>query len=194
MHLIMRLRRVYLCLALTLFFSESSFSMVDSSLYPPYTFQFQGINSKPIYLSSFQGKVLLVVNTACLCGFTPQLAGLQYLHKTYHKDGLVVIAVPSNDFGNQEPWTIGQIVDFAQDKYSIDFLMTQKEHVIGPEAHPFYQWAAPQVSFLGRPKWNFHKYLIDREGKLIDWFLPTTAPTSPRMLNAIETALGLFHQ
>lgn len=188
-YLNLRLRRVFKILAPILFISLTD-AMSDSSLKPPYTFQFQGIDNKPIELSSFQGKVLLIVNTACLCGFTPQLSGLQYLHQTYKDKGLVVIGVPCNDFGNQEPWSIGDVVKFVHEKYSLDFLLTQKESVTGPNAHPFYKWAADQVSFIGRPRWNFHKYLIDHHGVLVNWFLPTTSPTSENVITAIETALN----
>ena len=175
------------CFLLT-FLCVSAMAVSSDSLV--YSFQFKGIDHNPVNLSDFQGKVILIVNTACLCGFTPQLAGLQQLHETYKDRGLIVIGVPSNDFGNQEPWTMNNISKFVHENYALTFLLTEKEHVKGEDAHLFYQWAASQVTIFGRPRWNFHKYLIDRKGNLINWFLPTTSPTSSSVINAIEKALG----
>ncbi len=140
-------------------------------------------------LADFAGKALLVVNTASRCGFTPQYDELQALWKARHQAGLVILGVPSNDFGNQEPGTAEIIRSFCAAR-QVTFPMANKAHVIGPEAHPFYQWAAAQTGVIGKPRWNFYKYLIDREGRLIGWFSSLTKPSSPKMRKAIERALA----
>lgn len=144
---------------------------------------------KPLPLSSFKGKVLLVVNTASKCGFTPQYAGLEKLYLKYKDRGFVVLGVPSNDFGGQEPGTDTEIGKFCQINYGVTFPMTSKEVVSGKEAAPFYQWAKKEAGFGSAPKWNFHKYLIGRNGELITYFYSTTSPDSARLEKAIEKAL-----
>jgi glutathione peroxidase len=141
-------------------------------------------------LSSFQGKVVMVVNTASRCGFTKQYAGLEHLYKEYQSRGFVIIGVPSNDFGHQEPGTEQDIAQFCQLNYGVSFPMTTKESVYGKHAHPFYRWAKQQLGFGTAPKWNFHKYLINRHGELIDYFNSTTSPDATRVIKAIEQALN----
>ncbi|MEE2688826.1 MAG: glutathione peroxidase [Pseudomonadota bacterium] len=152
-------------------------------------FNFTSIDGDLMLLSDFKGKVLLVVNTASRCGFTPQYSALQSLWSQYRNRGLVVLGIPSNDFGDQEPGTVKEIKTFCEINYDIDFPMTEKEHVRGENAHPFYRWAARQTGFAGKPRWNFHKYLIDQEGKLVDWFSTTTKPTAAKIIKAIEAIL-----
>lgn len=144
----------------------------------------------PLPLSAFKGKVVLVVNTASECGFTGQYAGLEKLYETYKDQGLVVVGVPSNDFGGQEPGSNKQIAEFCQLNYGVSFPMAGKEAVSGAQAHPFYKWAKAELGFGTAPKWNFHKYVISRDGKLVDYFNSTTAPDSPRLIKAVEAELA----
>lgn len=154
-----------------------------------YDFSFKSLDGKPINLSDYKGKVLLVVNTASKCGFTKQYAGLEALYKKYKDRGLVIIGVPSNDFKNQEPGSEAEIKKFCQLNYGVTFPMTAKYNVIGAEAHPFYVWIHDVLGFWSAPKWNFHKYLIDREGHPVDFFGSTTKPESETLVNAIEKQL-----
>ncbi len=141
-------------------------------------------------LANYKGNVLLIVNTASQCGFTRQYEGLQTLYDTYKEKGLVVIGVPSNDFGSQEPGTEQEIVKFCKLNYGVSFPMTAKEIVSGSNAHPFYTWAHSELGFGTAPKWNFHKYLVDRQGKLVDYFHSTTTPDNTRLVNAVKKALN----
>ena len=154
-----------------------------------YDFSFTTMNEELLPLSRYEGKVLLVVNTASECGFTRQYAGLQSLWERYKHRGLVIIAVPSNNFGNQEPGTNQEIKQFCRKRYRVDFPLVQKELVTGPHAHPFYHWAADVLGDIAVPRWNFHKYLIDTEGQLVDFFLPFTSPTSHKLVQRIESLL-----
>ena len=155
-----------------------------------HSFVFNQLESGQLPLDLFKGKVLLIVNTASQCGFTKQYAGLEKLYETYQNRGLVVIGVPSNDFGEQEPGNAQQIKTFCETNFGITFPLTAKEHVIGEDAHPFYKWANNQVGWVGSPKWNFHKYLIGKHGQLIDWFSSITDPSNPRLTRAIDAALA----
>ena len=156
-----------------------------------YDFSFQKLEEEGgLPLKQFTGKVLLIVNTASQCGFTPQYDGLEKLYEKYKEKGLVIIGVPSNDFGAQEPGSAQEIAHFCKINYGVTFPMAAKEVVSGDEAHPFYLWAKEVLGFGTAPKWNFHKYLIDRHGKLIDYFNSTTAPDANRIKEAIEQALA----
>lgn len=155
-----------------------------------YDFSFKQLTGgKPLALAQFKGKVLLVVNTASKCGFTPQYKGLEALYEKYRARGFEIVGVPSNDFGSQEPGSSEKIADFCQLNYGVTFPMAAKEQVKGDGAHPFYQWARAQFGAAGTPHWNFHKYLVDRNGKLVDFFIFYTEPESPRVVNAIEALL-----
>lgn len=147
------------------------------------------VGKKPLPLSSYKGKVLIVVNTASNCGFTPQYAGLEKLYQKYKDRGLVIIGVPSNDFGGQEPGDSKQIANFCQLNYGVTFPMTAKEVVSGKNAHPFYLWAHKELGFGSAPKWNFHKYVIDRHGNIVDYFYSTTKPDSEKITGLIEKLL-----
>lgn len=155
-----------------------------------FDFEFSGIDGKPMKLADWRGKALLIVNTASFCGYTKQYAGLQELWTRYEKAGLVVIGVPSNDFGEQEPKSEGEIKTFCQGAFGVKFPLTSKQHVIGPNAHPFYKWAAEAMGPAGVPNWNFHKYLIGRDGRLLRSFSTKLPPMSNEITGRIEKALG----
>jgi glutathione peroxidase len=152
-----------------------------------HAFEFTSIDGKPLKLSEFAGKPILVVNTASECGLTPQYAGLQALSEKYGGRGLVVLGVPSNDFGGQEPGTEAEIKTFCATNYKVGFPMTAKNKVVGAGAHPLYQWAVAQGGEA--PKWNFHKILIGADGALAGTFGSKVPPGDPALASAIETAL-----
>jgi len=154
-----------------------------------HAFDFVSIEGDPLPMASFAGKAVLVVNTASHCGFTNQYAALQEIWRQYRDKGLVVLGVPSNDFGSQEPGSETEIKTFCEVNYGIDFPMTSKVRVKGAAAHPFYRWAASQFGPQAKPRWNFHKYLIAPDGQLVDWFSTVTGPSSARVLNAVERVL-----
>lgn len=153
-----------------------------------YDFSFTSIDGTSLPVSNFKGKVVLVINTASRCGFTKQYDGLQKLYENYADKGLVIIGVPSNDFMGQEPGTNQQIKEFCETRFGITFPMTEKEKVKGNEAHPFFKWAAEQ-DHGGVPGWNFHKFLISKDGRLIDSFGSTTDPYDKKIIDSIEKAL-----
>lgn len=148
------------------------------------------VGKKSLSLADFKGKVILIVNTASKCGFTPQYKALEALYMQYKDKGLVIIGVPSNDFAKQEPASDEEIASFCHINYGVSFPMTGKEPVIGKNAHPFYLWARSKLGFLAAPKWNFHKYLLDKQGNLVDYFYSTTSPTAPKVTKEIEKLLA----
>ncbi len=152
-------------------------------------FRFPAIDGGEINLADYAGKPILVVNTASACGLTPQYTGLQKLWQTYQDKGLVVLGVPSNDFGKQEPGTETEIIEFCSTNYDVDFPMTAKQVVIGGDAHPFYQWAVSEAGEDAAPKWNFHKYLIGADGALAGIFSSKTEPQGDELISAIDDAL-----
>jgi glutathione peroxidase len=155
-----------------------------------YAFSFPALaGDGEIRLAQYTGHPLLVVNTASLCGYTPQYAGLQALWAEFHNRGLAIIGVPSNDFGGQEPGGAGEIAETAQHQYAVTFPMAAKAAVTGPSAHPFYRWAA-QARPKDVPRWNFHKYLIGRDGLIADVFASAVEPTDTRVKTAIARALA----
>ena len=152
-------------------------------------FSFTSIDGSELRLADYKGKIVLLVNTASMCGFTGQYEGLQSLWLDYRDRGLIVLGVPSDDFGGQELDTAEQVKSFCTLNYGIDFPLTDIVVVKGPNAHPYYKWIADEHGSLAVPRWNFHKHVIDADGKLVDWFASTTSPNSNRLRNAIETAL-----
>jgi glutathione peroxidase len=152
-------------------------------------FSFTSIDGKPMPLADFRGQVLLVVNTASFCGFTKQYKALQELHARYAPLGFAVIGVPSNDFGGQEPKAEGEIKEFCEGMFGVAFPLTAKNVVTGDGAHPFYKWAREELGWINAPKWNFHKYLVGRDGRLVTSFFSTTAPESDKLVSAVETEL-----
>ena len=154
-----------------------------------HAFSFQAIEGSPLPMSDFAGKAVLVVNTASFCGFTPQYEGLQALWSEYEDKGLVVLGVPSNDFGNQEPGTSEEIVEFCQGAYGVTFPLTEKVKIKGDNAHPFYMWARDALGRANAPKWNFHKYLVGPDGQLVDAYNSSVRPMSDRLTRDIEKVL-----
>ncbi len=157
---------------------------------PATDFSFSDINGADLPMSGFAGKPVLLVNVASACGFTPQYADLQKLHETYGPKGLVVLGVPSNDFGAQEPGTEQQIRTFCETRFGVTFPMTAKQKVIGASAHPLYRWIAAELGEGAAPRWNFHKYLIGRDGQLLEAWSSRVGPMSKEVTGAVEKALG----
>lgn len=153
-----------------------------------YGFSFPGLKGGEIRLADYASRPIMVVNTASLCGFTPQYAGLQTLWTEFRERGLMIIGVPSNDFGNQEPGGSKEIADIAEGHFGIGFPMAAKTVVKGAAAHPFYRWAA-DARPRDLPRWNFHKYLVGRDGYLAESFAEEIEPTDTRIKTAIGRAL-----
>jgi glutathione peroxidase len=173
-------------LALTLILLTGTAMAAEPTLYD---FTLTGLDGKPMLLSQFKGKVVLLVNTASQCGYTPQYEGLEAVWEANKDKGLVIVGVPSNDFGGQEPGSNTEIATFCKLNYGVTFPLTDKSVVKGADAIPVYKWAGDQAGFLGRPSWNFHKYLFGRDGKFIDWFSTTTKPDGPKIGKALAAAL-----
>jgi len=149
------------------------------------------INGKETSLKAYEGKVLLVVNVASKCGLTPQYKSLEAVHRKYKGQGFTVLGFPCNDFGSQEPGTTEEIKEFCATKYDVTFPMFDKVHVKGAERHPLYEALSGKDSpFPGDVKWNFGKFLIGRDGKILKRFEPKVAPDSPEVTQAIEAALA----
>jgi glutathione peroxidase len=156
-----------------------------------YDFEAQQIDGKTVPLDKFKGKVLLIVNTASACGFTPQLKGLQQLHDTYGREGLVVLGFPCNQFGAQDPGSNQEIAQFCELNYGVDFPMMAKVEVNGPGAHPLYKWLTSEAKGLlgsANIKWNFTKFLVGKDGQVIKRYAPQDAPQS--LAKDIEAALA----
>jgi glutathione peroxidase len=156
-----------------------------------YDFQAQQIDGKTVDLKQFKGKAMLIVNTASACGFTPQFAGLEALHKTYADQGLVVLGFPCNQFGAQDSGSNDEIADFCQMNYGVSFPMMSKIDVNGTQAHPLYQWLSAEApGLLGSKsiKWNFTKFLVGKDGHVLKRYAPTDTPES--LSKDILTALA----
>jgi len=151
-------------------------------------FSFNGIDGRELMLKKYENKVIVVVNVASQCGFTKQYEDMQSIWIKYQKKGIVMLGVPSNDF-NQESGTKEEIKKFCESKFGITFPMTDKINVKGDNAHPFYKWAKKNHGSKAIPKWNFHKIIIGRDGKIIDTFSSITKPTSKKFIKVIEKAL-----
>jgi len=152
--------------------------------------EFEAIEGGKLPLAQWRGKALLVVNTASFCGYTPQYEGLQKLWERYEAKGLVVIGVPSNDFGEQEPKPEAEILGFCKGAFGVTFPLTTKQAVKGARAHPFYVWARETLGSAHAPRWNFHKYLVGRDGKPIAGYAAIVEPLSSEVTKAIEAALA----
>ena len=148
------------------------------------------LDGKPVNLSKYQGNVVLIVNVASECGYTPQYEGLQALHKKYAGRGLRILGFPSNDFGAQEPGTNSQIADFCKKNYGVEFDMFSKITVLGRGQAPLYKALTSTPGLSGNIDWNFEKFLVGRDGKVIGRYKSAVEPLSVEMTRAIETALG----
>jgi glutathione peroxidase len=153
-------------------------------------FTFESIDGSELPMRQFAGKVVMAVNTASFCGFTKQYEALQSLWTRYQDDGLVVVGVPSNDFGGQEPKSEKEIANFCQGAFGVTFPLTAKTHVTGSNAHPFYKWALKELGPNAAPRWNFHKYLVGRDGRLIASFPTTVKPDASKVIAEIEKSLA----
>ena len=154
-----------------------------------FDFKINSINGNELDLSTFNGKTILLVNVASKCGFTKQYDDLQKLYDIYKDKGLVVIGVPTNQFGGQEPGTETEIKNFCETNFNITFPMTGKYDVKGDSAHPIYLWAKDTYGKSTVPKWNFHKILINKEGKIDDTFASFTGPISKKIINKLNQIL-----
>ena len=150
-----------------------------------YEFSFKSIDGGSINLQNYKDHVIVVVNVASRCGFTNQYEDLQNLWSKYKDKNLVVVGVPTNNF-KQEPGSNKEIKDFCQTNFGIVFPMTEKINVIGNNSHPFYKWARKSFGIGAIPKWNFHKIIIGKEGKIVDTFSSITKPSSKKFLKIIE--------
>jgi glutathione peroxidase len=147
------------------------------------------LGGAPLPVADYAGRVVLLVNTASMCGFTRQYRGLEALWRKYRDRGLVVLGVPSNDFGGQEPKSEAEIATFCEATFGVSFPMAAKQVVSGPAAHLLYRFAAAETGEVGTPNWNFHKILIGRDGRIVDWFSALSG-TGARLDRAIEGALA----
>ena len=154
-----------------------------------FAFSFAALDGGTIRLADHAGKPIMVVNTASLCGYTPQYTGLQEVWTRFKDRGLLLVGVPSNDFGGQEPGGATEIDETAHHQYGVTFPITAKAEVRGDNPHPFYKWAAAEKP-LELPRWNFHKYLIGRDGHIVASFATAVEPTDPRVIAAIEKQLA----
>ena len=154
-----------------------------------FDFKIDSINGDQINLSKFKGKTLLIVNVASKCGFTKQYTDLQNLYELYKDKGLIVLGIPSNQFGGQEPATDDEIKNFCETNFNITFPMAGKHDVKGENAHPLYLWAKSTYGKSAIPKWNFHKILINKNGEVVDTFASFTNPMSKKVINKLEKIL-----
>ena len=152
-------------------------------------FNFKDLDGSNLNLSDYKNKVIVVVNVASQCGFTNQYEDMQKVWELYQKKGIVMLGIPSNDFGNQEPGNSKDIKKFCEAKFGITFPMTEKVSVKGENAHPFYKWAKKNHGNSAVPKWNFHKIIIGKDGKIKDTFASITNPSSKKFIKAIEEYL-----
>ena len=156
---------------------------------PVHSFTLNDIDGTPLALNTFTGKVLLLVNTASMCGNTPQYEGLQTLYERYREKGLEILAFPANNFGKQEPGTNEEIKSFCYTKYALEFPLFSKISVKGEDMHPLYHYLTTQSPFPGEIEWNFQKFLVNQEGEVIARYRPGLKPLSSQIVRDIEQAL-----
>ena len=178
------LMRIFITLLTLMFFFSSSNSSEGSF----YDFNIKSITGEDIKLSDYKDKVVLLVNTASQCGFTPQYSGLQKIYDRYKNDNFIVLGVPSDDF-NQELSNESDVKKFCEIRYGVNFPLTSIQKIKGDNAHPLYKWIASNVSVIAQPRWNFHKYLIGKDGEILNWYSSMTSPTSDGLTKQIEEAL-----
>ena len=177
----------YLLLAMIMSFFTTGVSGDYSKV--AYDFNFNDLDGSILKLSEYKDKVIVVVNVASQCGFTKQYEDMQEVWEKYQQKGIVMLGVPSNDFGNQEPGNSEEIKNFCEAKFGITFPMTEKVSVKGENAHPFYKWAKENYGNSAVPKWNFHKIIIGKNGKIEDTFASITNPSSKKFIKSLEKAL-----
>jgi glutathione peroxidase len=151
-------------------------------------FEFESIDGDKLPMKAWKGKPVLVINTASFCGYTKQYEGMEALWRQYKDRGLVMLAVPSNDFGGQEPGSAAEIKTFCE-TYDVSFPLSRKEPVLGAQAHPFYRWVVSELGEDAAPKWNFHKYLVDGDGLLVAAWPSRVTPQSAEVTQAIDSVL-----
>jgi glutathione peroxidase len=156
----------------------------------PYHFEFDSIDGEKLPFSAWRGQPVLVVNTASHCGYTPQYRDLEALWQRYRERGLVVLGVPSDDFGGQEPGSEAEIKEFCTTRYAVDFPLARKYRVLGAAAHPFYCWIAETLGEVGTPRWNFHKYLLAPDGTLAGAWPAQVPPDDRRITAEIDRLLA----
>ena len=178
-----------LCLSLLLGFASLAAPLVAGE--SVYNFTLPSIDGEPVSLSTYQGKVVLLVNVASRCGFTPQYSALESLYEKYKDQGFVILGFPANNFGGQEPGTNAEIKNFCTLKYNVSFPMFAKVSVKGADCTPLYQYLTQQANpaVVGDIKWNFTKFLVDRNGKVVARFESPVKPDSPEVVEAIEKLL-----
>lgn len=155
-----------------------------------YDFTLNDIDGKPVSLSQFRGKVLMLVNTASFCGNTPQYSDLETMYEKYHAKGFEILAFPANNFGQQEPGTNEEIKNFCLTKYSLSFPLFSKISVKGADIHPLYRYLTEQSPFPGEVEWNFQKYLVDRKGNVVARYHHRTKPLSEQIVRELELTLA----
>ena len=163
------------------FFSKVAANSMDTA----YDFEFNGLEGNSIKLSDYKNKVIVVVNVASRCGYTPQYEDLQALWSEYENKDVVVIGVPTNNF-RQEPGSNKEIKDFCETNFNVNFPMTEKTNVLGKDAHPFFKWARKNYGVGAIPKWNFHKIIVGKDGKVADTFSSITSPSSKKFKKVLE--------
>lgn len=171
---------------IALVFYSLCFGQVAIAVEPFYSLTYESIEKKPVSLKSYQGKVVMIVNTASKCGFTKQYAALEDVYKEYKDQGLVVIGFPSNDFGSQEPGSNQEIATFCKKNYGVSFPMAAKIQVKGEQKHPLYSFLTSQAKPKGEVRWNFEKFLIDQKGRVVERFASKVKPDSDQVLAAIK--------
>ncbi|ANK79728.1 MAG: glutathione peroxidase [Rhizobiales bacterium NRL2] len=186
---IMKTRHIVVVLAATLALACLVLGGREARAETAHDFTFRAIDGADLPLAQYRGQPVLVVNTASFCGYTPQYDGLQALYDAYRDQGLVVLGVPSNDFGNQEPGSAAEIKEFCEVNFAIDFPLTEKQTVRGPDAHPLYRWIGAELGRQGLPRWNFHKYLINGAGRIAGHWPSRVEPMSAEIRQAVEAML-----
>ena len=155
-----------------------------------YDFNFNDLDGSPLKLSEYKNKVIIVINVASQCGFTNQYEDMQKIWELYQERDFIMLGVPSNDFGQQEPGTNKEIKNFCESKFGIAFPMTEKVSVKGSNAHPFYIWAKDNHGKSAIPKWNFHKVIINQDGKIDQTFSSITSPSSKKFIKVLENLIN----
>ena len=178
------MRKIFIILFMFSFFSKVTANNNSTA----YDYEFNSINGDLIKLSEYEGKVIVVVNVASRCGYTPQYEDLQTLWSEYKSKNLVVIGIPTNNF-RQEPGSNTEIKEFCETNFGITFPMTEKINVIGNNSHPFYKWARKNYGIGAIPKWNFHKIIIGKDGKVAETFSSITNPSSKKFIKVIENLI-----